>query len=138
MAPGLAKSGDIRIEFGRRMGTGERDPNSELSSKPGSSGRDPPVPPARVLGLSSDCIARGRRARHAVFVLSSPRRKLLVLATLVLLLAACHGGAGSPVPSSLSVTRSPTRSAAPSFDDPIDVAFDPSGGMWIGNYRSST
>src|SRR5206468_4734029 len=98
------------------------DPNSELSSKPGS----------------SDCIARGRRARHALFVLSSPRRKLLVLATLVLLLAACHGGAGSPVPSSLSVTRSPTRSAAPSFDDPIDVAFDPSGGMWIGNYRSST
>jgi sugar lactone lactonase YvrE len=68
----------------------------------------------------------------------SRRSRLPILVTLIVLLAACDGRAGSPVPSSSTATRSATSSAAPSFDDPIDVAFDRSGGMWIGNYQSST
>jgi sugar lactone lactonase YvrE len=64
--------------------------------------------------------------------------RLPILVTVILLLAACDGGARSPVLPSSAATRSATSSAVPSFDDPIDVAFDRSGGMWIGNYRSST
>jgi sugar lactone lactonase YvrE len=71
------------------------------------------------------------------------RSRAWMLVVVSALLASCSGDGGSPsssVPSSSppSSTGASASPATASFDDPIDVAFDPSGTTWIGNYASST
>src|SRR5947208_3135385 len=70
-----------------------------------------------------------------------PRSFAPLVVALALAVPACVVGNGSP-PSTGAPTATRTSMsvvpAAPTFDDPIDVVFDPSGMMWVGNYRSST
>lgn len=70
-----------------------------------------------------------------------PRAFASVVVALTLAVPACVAKNGSP-PSSSAPTAPRTSTsvapATPTFDDPIDVAFEPSGMMWVGNYRAST
>jgi sugar lactone lactonase YvrE len=56
---------------------------------------------------------------------------------------ACHGGAGAP--SAVGSLTHPGQTAPPAtpsardtFEDPIDVAIDADGTVWVANYRDST
>jgi sugar lactone lactonase YvrE len=73
----------------------------------------------------------------------SPGRSHTAVTLVVALLAGACSGATTPRNTPAMVTSPasagpPSPAPAPSFDDPIGVAVDGQGNVWVANYRSST
>jgi streptogramin lyase len=83
--------------------------------------------------------------RHGGSLGGQPSSRLIIAALSLLLVGAgCASSErgqvlpSSTLPEATSSTPGTPSSLAPVFRDPIDVAFDRTGAMWVGNYRSST